>query len=163
MEVDVLGLLQRFRTKHFVPFLLPNGLRATATTGRMRIAQIRLAQMEGRSQYGDGRINTPFVARNIDKVLGLQEIRTCLQQGCVRFANQIRHVVVVARREAGVHGAQFLLLLFVVCAQTVEPDVVLRQTDIDIIGLVLCRALEQSLEDSSGADKSSLIIRVGCT
>jgi hypothetical protein len=75
---------------------------------------------------------------------------------CLRQAFQ--HIVAVTEVEPLVHLAEVLLHRFRVQTQTVEPDVVLRQADVDVECVVFFGALEERGDDCGGAYETGLVV-----
>jgi hypothetical protein len=75
---------------------------------------------------------------------------------CLRQAFQ--HIVAVTEVESLVHLAKTLLHGFRVEAETVEPDVVLGQADVDVECVVFFGALEERGDDCGGTDEAGLVV-----
>jgi hypothetical protein len=58
--------------------------------------------------------------------------------------------------------AEILLDGFGLETETVEPDVVLGQADVDVEGLVFFGAGEEGLNDCCGSYETGLVVGVGC-
>jgi len=91
-------------------------------------------------------------------VLGLRNVRSCLQQRLVRLRQAFQHIVAVTEFKPFVHLAKTLLHRFWVEAETVEPDVVLGQADVDVECVVFFGALEERGDHGGGADEAGLIV-----
>jgi hypothetical protein len=75
---------------------------------------------------------------------------------CLRQAFQ--HIVAVTEVEPLVHLAEILLHGFRVEAQTVEPDIVLGQADVDVECVVLFGTLEERGDYCRGAYEAGLVV-----
>ena len=75
---------------------------------------------------------------------------------CLRQAFQ--HIVAVTEVESLVHLAKTLLHGFWVETETVEPDVVLGQADVDVECVVFFGAFEQRGNYCGGTDEAGLVV-----
>lgn len=76
----------------------------------------------------------------------------------MRFRQAFQHIVAVTNIEFCVHIAEALLHSFREEAETVEPDVVLGQANVDVECVVFFGALEQCLDDCGGTDETGLVV-----
>lgn len=80
----------------------------------------------------------------------------------MRFRNEVTHVILGIWCKFRILLKQCPLLLLVIQAQAIEPDVVLCQADVEIKRSVSIGSFKKGLEDSGGSYQTSLVIRVGC-
>lgn len=142
---------------------LPLRFRPPPRPRRHLVPQFRLLKLERGRQDLNLLVDAPLAPAHLPEPLGvLEQVRASLLDGGVALPQQRLHLVVVPHVEPFVAGAQGGALRFVVLAQPVVPDVVLRQADVDVEGDGALAALEQRVQDGCGADEAGLVVGVRC-